>query len=65
MLGFLVILYTQCLSFNKSIIFYFLQFLYVNQAFAPSPDQTVKNVFDCFGTDGKLILHYCKSQAWG
>ncbi|XP_075230614.1 autophagy-related 12 isoform X2 [Lycorma delicatula] len=40
-------------------------FLYVNQAFAPSPDQTVKNVFDCFGTDGKLILHYCKSQAWG
>ncbi|ROI36395.1 Ubiquitin-like protein ATG12 [Anabarilius grahami] len=19
----------------------------------------------CFGSDGKLVLHYCKSQAWG
>nr|CAD7428828.1 unnamed protein product [Timema monikensis] len=42
-----------------------LQFLYVNQSFAPSPDQIVRNLYDCYGTDGKLILHYCKSQAWG
>ena len=40
-------------------------FLYVNQTFAPSPDQVLSNLFECFGTDGKLILHYCKSQAWG
>lgn len=40
-------------------------FLYVNQTFAPSPDQIVKNLYECFGTDGKLVLHYCKSQAWG
>ena len=40
-------------------------FLYVNQAFAPSPDQLVRNVYDCYGSDGKLVLHYCKSQAWG
>ncbi|KAG8223308.1 hypothetical protein J437_LFUL001182 [Ladona fulva] len=40
-------------------------FLYVNQAFAPSPDQIVRNLYECFGTDGKLVLHYCKSQAWG
>ncbi|XP_077288475.1 autophagy-related 12 isoform X1 [Arctopsyche grandis] len=40
-------------------------FLYVNQTFAPSPDQIVRNLYECFGTDGKLILHYCKSQAWG
>ncbi|XP_059051556.1 autophagy protein 12-like [Achroia grisella] len=40
-------------------------FLYVNQTFAPSPDQTVKNLYECFGTDSKLVLHYCKSQAWG
>ena len=19
----------------------------------------------CFGADGKLVLHYCKTQAWG
>ncbi|CAB0032983.1 unnamed protein product [Trichogramma brassicae] len=40
-------------------------FLYINQTFAPAPDQTVKNIYDCYGTDGKLIIHYCKSQAWG
>ncbi|KAG6463878.1 hypothetical protein O3G_MSEX014126 [Manduca sexta] len=40
-------------------------FLYVNQTFAPSPDQIVRNLYECFGTDGKLVLHYCKTQAWG
>ncbi|XP_063362397.1 autophagy protein 12-like [Cydia amplana] len=40
-------------------------FLYVNQTFAPCPDQIVRNLYECFGTDGKLVLHYCKSQAWG
>ncbi|VDI01321.1 ubiquitin-like protein ATG12 [Mytilus galloprovincialis] len=40
-------------------------FLYVNQSFAPAPDTEVGSVFDCFGSDGKLVLHYCKTQAWG
>ncbi|XP_076059994.1 autophagy-related 12 [Oratosquilla oratoria] len=40
-------------------------FLYVNQSFAPAPDQIVRNLYDCFGSDGKLVLHYCKTQAWG
>ncbi|XP_013789132.1 autophagy protein 12-like [Limulus polyphemus] len=40
-------------------------FLYVNQAFAPSPDQEVRNLYECFGADGKLVLHYAKTQAWG
>jgi len=40
-------------------------FLYVNQAFAPSLDTDIGSVFDCFGSDGKLVLHYCRTQAWG
>lgn len=40
-------------------------FLYVNQAFAPSPDQIISNLFECFETDGKLVLHYCRTPAWG
>ncbi|XP_060586177.1 ubiquitin-like protein ATG12 [Ruditapes philippinarum] len=40
-------------------------FLYVNQSFSPSPDTEVGCVFDCFGSDGKLVLHYCRTQAWG
>lgn len=39
--------------------------IYVNQSFAPSPDQEVGTLYECFGSDGKLVLHYCKSQAWG
>lgn len=40
-------------------------FLYVNQSFAPTPDTEIGSIFDCFGSDGKLVLHYCKTQAWG
>lgn len=40
-------------------------FLYVNQAFAPAPDQIIKNLHECFSSDGKLVLYYAKSQAWG
>ncbi|XP_066462265.1 ubiquitin-like protein ATG12 [Eleutherodactylus coqui] len=40
-------------------------FIYINQSFAPSPDQEVGVLYECFGSDGKLVLHYCKSQAWG
>ncbi|XP_053207216.1 ubiquitin-like protein ATG12 [Panonychus citri] len=40
-------------------------FIYVNQAFAPAPDQKIKNLYSCFGSDGKLILHYSKTPAWG
>jgi len=42
-----------------------LQFLYVNQTFAPAPDQIIKNLYECHGTNGKLVLYYCKNQAWG
>ncbi|XP_043937486.1 ubiquitin-like protein ATG12 [Protopterus annectens] len=40
-------------------------FIYVNQSFSPSPDQEVGTLYECFGSDGKLVLHYCKTQAWG
>jgi ubiquitin-like protein ATG12 len=40
-------------------------FLYVNQCFAPSPDHTVDSLSQCFGANGKLVLHYSTTQAWG
>lgn len=57
----------QFVRFISSLTFSSLnfQFLYVNQTFAPSPDQTIKNLYECYATNGKLILYYCKSQAWG
>src|SRR5437016_625169 len=33
-------------------------FLYVNQSFAPAPDQVIKNLYECFSSDGKLVLYY-------
>ncbi|KAF8568853.1 hypothetical protein P879_02650 [Paragonimus westermani] len=40
-------------------------FVYVNQCFAPSMDTTIGPLYDCFSAEGKLVLHYCKTQAWG
>ncbi|XP_075724792.1 autophagy-related 12 isoform X1 [Rhipicephalus microplus] len=40
-------------------------FLYINQAFAPSLDQDISNLYECFGSNGKLTLHYAKTHAWG
>lgn len=52
-------------TLQRSWTSFVLQFVYVNQTFAPSPDQTVRNLYDCYSTDGKLVLHYCTTQAWG
>ena len=40
-------------------------FVYVNQSFSPAPDTEIRVLYDCFGSDGKLVLYYCKTQAWG
>ncbi|KAK7113714.1 autophagy protein 12-like [Littorina saxatilis] len=40
-------------------------FVYVNQSFSPSPDTEIGTLFDCFGSDGKLVIYYCRTQAWG
>lgn len=39
--------------------------LYVNQAFAPAFDTTIGAVFDCFHSEGTLVLHYALTPAWG
>ncbi|ORY28171.1 ubiquitin-like autophagy protein Apg12-domain-containing protein [Naematelia encephala] len=40
-------------------------FTYINAAFAPAPDDTVGNLYKCFGTEGHLIVNYSNTQAWG
>lgn len=55
----------KILSISSNVFNFSFQFLYINQTFAPAPDQTVKNLYDCYGIDGKLVIHYCKSHAWG
>eukprot|EP00249_Psilotum_nudum_P006854 c20111_g1_i1 orf=486-785(+) len=40
-------------------------FVYINSAFSPSPDETVLDLFENFGIDGKLVVNYACSMAWG
>jgi ubiquitin-like protein ATG12 len=41
-------------------------FLYINQAFAPAPDEIVGNLHASFhAPEGHLIVHYSLSNAWG
>ena len=41
------------------------QFLFVNCTFQPSPDETVADLFKCFQSDGKLVVNYATTAAWG
>ena len=38
-------------------------FLFCNSAFAPPPDELVRDVAECFHVDGVLILHYSLTPA--
>ncbi|KAK8949544.1 Ubiquitin-like protein ATG12 [Platanthera zijinensis] len=46
-------------------------FLYVNSAFSPNPDElmidlyNVRGLWRNFGFDGKLVVNYACSMAWG
>ncbi|XP_016753984.2 ubiquitin-like protein ATG12 isoform X5 [Gossypium hirsutum] len=40
-------------------------FVYVNSAFSPNPDELVIDLYDNFGFDGKLVVNYACSMAWG
>jgi len=40
-------------------------FLFVNRNFQPAPDELIGDLFRCFHTSGKLIIHYSKTPAWG
>ena len=42
-------------------------YIFVSQSFSPSPDHTLSNLHQCFAASptSNLVLHYCRSCAWG
>ncbi|XP_031479745.1 ubiquitin-like protein ATG12 isoform X2 [Nymphaea colorata] len=40
-------------------------FVYINSAFSPNPDELVIDLYNNFGIDGKLVVNYACSMAWG
>ncbi|CAH0475988.1 unnamed protein product [Peronospora belbahrii] len=40
-------------------------FVYCNSSFAPSPEQRLSSLFECFQVGDVLVLNYSLTQAWG
>ncbi|CAK5097301.1 unnamed protein product [Meloidogyne enterolobii] len=41
-------------------------YLFIKEAFAPSPESTINSLYQCFGTDGGILyIHYGLTPAWG
>ena len=40
-------------------------FVYINQSFAPALDRKIGDLYDCFETNGSLVLSYALTPAWG
>jgi len=40
-------------------------FLFVNCSFQPNPEEVVSDLFKCFHSNGKLVINYCTTAAWG
>lgn len=40
-------------------------FIYVNDAFAPTPEQDLQQLYDCFAVGGELVLNYSITEAYG
>jgi len=40
-------------------------FVYLNSAFSPSLDEKLSSLADSFGIDGKLVVNYSLTPAWG
>lgn len=51
----------QLLNINPNLQLYF----YCGNAFSPTPDQVLQELYDCFGIDGELVLQYGIKEVWG
>jgi hypothetical protein len=49
-------------SYNR---YHHEQFLYLKESFTPSPEERVGVLFDAFGAEGRLVVNYALSPAWG
>ncbi len=42
-----------------------LQFVYLREAFSPSPDERIATLHAAFAVDGRLVVNYALTPAWG
>lgn len=41
------------------------QFVYLKEAFSPALDERVGALYAAFGVDGRLVVNYALTPAWG
>jgi ubiquitin-like protein ATG12 len=40
-------------------------YLYCGSGFAPTPDQLIKDLYECFQINGELMIFYGYQETWG
>lgn len=40
-------------------------FVFCNQAFAPNPDSSMHDLFQCYQVQNELVINYAVQEAWG
>jgi len=40
-------------------------YIFVNSSFMPNPEEIVGTLYKCFQNNGKLVINYSGTQAWG
>ncbi|GAV82702.1 APG12 domain-containing protein, partial [Cephalotus follicularis] len=40
-------------------------FVFLHNSFSPNPDELVIDLYKNFGFDGKLVVNYANTMAWG
>jgi hypothetical protein len=41
------------------------QFVYLKEAFSPSPEERIAALHTAFAVDGRLVVNYALTPAWG
>lgn len=39
--------------------------MYLKEAFSPSPEERIATLHDAFAVDGRLVVNYALTPAWG
>ncbi len=41
------------------------QFVYLKEAFSPALEERISVLYEAFGVDGRLVVNYALTPAWG
>eukprot|EP00240_Pyramimonas_obovata_P011397 CAMPEP_0118922732 /NCGR_PEP_ID=MMETSP1169-20130426/1560_1 /TAXON_ID=36882 /ORGANISM="Pyramimonas obovata, Strain CCMP722" /LENGTH=133 /DNA_ID=CAMNT_0006863651 /DNA_START=383 /DNA_END=784 /DNA_ORIENTATION=+ len=57
--------FSKAVDFLRKLIHRDSLFVYLNSAFAPSMDELISTLYESYGLEGKLVVNYSITPAWG